>query len=235
MAALDYNNKNGILFIVSTPIGNYFDITIRAVDTLKNTEIIVCEEIKEYNKLAKFLNINKEPILLNEHNELSATDEIVKLLLEGNNVSLISDSGTPAFSDPGRYLINKCIDYNIKVEFIAGANSVLAALVMCGFDISRFYFLGFLSPKTNIRRKELMELSKLDRAIILMDTPYRLLTLLSDLKTAIPTRRIFIGLNLTQKNEKGYRGTAEEIIKQLVNEFGEKKIKGEFILIIDKP
>ncbi len=235
MAALDYNNKNGILFIVSTPIGNYFDITIRAVDTLKNTEIIVCEEIKEYNKLAKFLNINKEPILLNEHNELSATDEIVKLLLEGNNVSLISDSGTPAFSDPGRYLINKCIDYIIKVEFIAGANSVLAALVMCGFDISRFYFLGFLSPKTNIRRKELMELSKLDRAIILMDTPYRLLTLLSDLKTTIPTRRIFIGLNLTQNNEKGYRGTAEEIIKQLVNEFGEKKIKGEFILIIDKP
>lgn len=235
MEAQGYDTNKGVLYIVSTPIGNRYDITIRAVDTLKNSDIIVYEEFKEYRKLANFLNLDKDVIAFNEHNENEATEEIFELLLKGKKVSLISDSGTPSFSDPGRTIINKCIDFGIKMEFIAGANSVLSALVMCGFDISRFYFFGFLSPKANIRKKQLFELKKIDKTLVLMDTPYRLLQLVEDLNSILPSRRIFIGLNLTQEKEKSYRGTPEEIIEQLKCDFGKEKIKGEFILIIDKP
>ncbi|MCX7834116.1 MAG: 16S rRNA (cytidine(1402)-2'-O)-methyltransferase [Ignavibacteria bacterium] len=224
----------GKLFIVSTPIGNYFDITIRAVDTLKNSDLIVCEELKEYYKLAKFLNLEKDVIPLNEHNESEASEEVCQLLLQGKVISLISDSGTPAFADPGRKLINMCIEYGIKIEFIPGANSILSAIVMCGFDVSRFYFFGFLSPKANIRKKQLLELEKIERTTILMDTPYRLLQLLEDLKSIIPSRKIFVGLNITQESEKSYRGTAAEIIETILNDFQGEKVKGEFILIVDK-
>lgn len=234
MEVQDFNISKGILYIVSTPIGNFYDITIRAVDTLKNSDVIVCEEYKEFHKLAKRLGLEKNTIALNEHNEIETGDEVLKLLLEGKNISLISDSGTPAFADPGRYLINKCIDFGIKIEFIPGANSVLSALVMCGFDISRFYFYGFLSPKSEIRKKQLVEITKSDKTIILMDTPYRLLSLLEDLKIIIPERQIFLGLNLTQENEKSYRGIPEVIIKNLQEDFGESKVKAEFVLIIDK-
>lgn len=225
----------GNLYIVSTPIGNYNDITIRAARILKECDYIVCEEFKEAAKLLKFLNLKKELLQLNEHNEQTGTEEIFSYLLEGNSLALISDCGAPGFADPGKRLINKCIDFNIKIDFIPGANSLLAALVISGFDISRFYYLGFLSPKSQERKYELSKLLRLKKTTALLETPYRLQALLEDISILSPERKLFIGMNLTMKNEMKFRGTAREILNSLKTHFGDVKVKEEFVLIIDKP
>lgn len=167
---------------------------------------------------------------MNEHNESESSEEIFIDLAKGSNVSLISDSGTPLFSDPGKILLQKCIESNIKVEFIGGTNSVIASIVLSGFDISRFYFIGFLSPKSEIRKSELKNLTSIDKVIILMDAPYRLKVLLTDIRDAFGERRIFVAFNITQESEKHFRGSAAEILRQI----GDNNIKGEFIVIIDK-
>lgn len=220
----------GTLYIVSTPIGNYADITLRALRILREADYVICEEFKEAAKLLKFFGLKKELKSLNEHNETDTSEEYFYDLLNGKNAALISDCGAPIFADPGNVLLKKCIDYNIPVDFIPGANSVLAALVVSGFDISRFYFIGFLSPKTEIRKRELSGLKKLDRSFVLMDTPYRLKALLEDIKITFPERRICIGFNLTTESEKIFRGTAGEVL----NYIGEENLKGEFVIIINK-
>ncbi|MBK6537236.1 MAG: hypothetical protein IPG09_05475 [Ignavibacteria bacterium] len=143
----------GVLNIVSTPIGDYSDITLRALRILNESDYVICEEYKEASKLLRFFEIKKELKSLNEHNDTDSSDEIFLDLLNGKNLSIISDCGTPVFSDPGSIILQKCIDANIKIEFIGGANSVIASIVLSGFDISRFYYAGFLSPKSEIRKK----------------------------------------------------------------------------------
>jgi len=160
--------------------------------------------------------------------------------LTGKKISLISDGGTPLFADPGNYLLHRCIELNIKVDFIGGANSVLTAVVLCGFNISRFRFVGFLSPKNDIRKKELDKLKFEDRVLIILDAPYRLIQMITDLKNIMPERNIFLGCNLPERNiflgcnltsndEKQFRGTAENILNLL-----EENYKAEFVLILDK-
>lgn len=225
----------GKLNIVSTPIGNYADLTLRALRILKECDFIVCEENKEAVRLLKFLGIKKDFLLMNEHNEKESTDEYFSELLKGKNISLISDCGTPTFADPGLKLIRKCIEYNIPLDFFPGANSVLAAVVISGFDISRFYYIGFLSPKKEVRRKELHELKPLDRTFVIIDAPYRLSALLNDLEKIIPERNLFIGFNLTMNNEMKLRGTASEILSYLEELYPGKKLKGEFVIVVNKP
>lgn len=221
---------SGTLNIVTTPIGNYSDITLRALRVLNESEYVICEEYKEAGKLLRFFEIDKELKSLNEHNEDSSTNEIFNDILSGKNLSLISDGGTPVFSDPGSLLLDLCINAGIKIEFIGGANSVLAAIVISGFDISRFFHFGFLSPKSEIRVAELSRLRTIEKAFVLMDAPYRLKALLSDIEKVFADRRVFVGFNLTMKDEKQFRGTASEIL----SEIGDEKIKGEFVVVIDK-
>ena len=221
---------SGSLNIVTTPIGNYSDITLRALRTLTECDYIVCEEYKEAARLLRFFEIKKEMRSLNEHNESLESEEIFIDLIQGKNISLISDCGTPVFSDPGSILLQKCIESGITLEFIGGANSVIASVVLSGFDISRFYYYGFLSPKADIRKTELAKLKFLDKIIVLMDAPYRLKALLKDLQDIFESRRIVVAFNITMDNEKVYRGTASEIL----NVIGEENLKGEFIIIADK-
>ena len=220
----------GVLNIVSTPIGDYSDITLRALRILNESDYIICEEYKEASKLLRFFEINKELKSLNEHNETDSSDEIFLDLLNGKNLSIISDCGTPVFSDPGSIILQKCIDANIKIEFIGGANSVIASIVLSGFDISRFYYAGFLSPKSEIRKKELQSLKYLKRTIVLMEAPYRLKAILQDIKDIFVHRKIFVAFDLTMQSEKKFRGTASEILDTI----GEDNLKGEFLIIIDK-
>ncbi|MBV6477498.1 MAG: Ribosomal RNA small subunit methyltransferase I [Ignavibacteria bacterium] len=221
---------SGTLNIVSTPIGNFADMTFRALKTLSESDVIVCEEFKEGVRLLKFFEINKDLKIINEHNEKESSEEVFMELVSGKNVSLISDCGTPLFSDPGKILLNKCIEFGIKTEFIGGANSLLASIVLSGFDISRFYFLGFLSPKTEIRKKELKRLTSIEKVMVIMDAPYRLKALLNDIKEIFPERKLFVAFNITEKSEMHFRGTAADIL----NEIGEENKKGEFIIFIDK-
>lgn len=220
----------GVLNIVSTPIGDYSDITLRALRILNESDYIICEEYKEASKLLRFFEIKKELKSLNEHNETESSDEIFLDLLNGKNLSIISDCGTPVFSDPGSIILQKCIDANIKIEFIGGANSVIASIVLSGFDISRFYYAGFLSPKSEIRKKELQSLKYLKRTIVLMEAPYRLKAILQDIKDIFVHRKIFVAFDLTMQSEKKFRGTASEILDTI----GEDNLKGEFLILIDK-
>ena len=220
----------GVLNIVSTPIGDYSDITLRALRILNESDYIICEEYKEASKLLRFFEINKELKSLNEHNETDSSDEIFLDLLNGKNLSIISDCGTPVFSDPGSIILQKCIDANIKIEFIGGANSVIASIVLSGFDISRFYYAGFLSPKSEIRKKELQSLKYLKRTIVLMEAPYRLKAILQDIKDIFVHRKIFVAFDLTMQSEKKFRGNASEILEKI----GEDNLKGEFLILIDK-
>lgn len=227
-------NAKGMLSLVTTPIGEYYDITYRALRTIEEAEFLVCEDVKETSKLLRFFGIKKELHLLNEHNEDDAVSECITNMLAGINVVLVSDCGTPAFADPGLKLVNECIKCGIKIDFIHGANSVISALTISGFDTSRFYFYGFLSPKKEIRNAELRSISNLTHPVILMDTPYRLKNIINDLLEVMPERSLFLAMNLSMDSEKQIRGTAGEIENELRRMFGEDKPKAEFVVVVDR-
>lgn len=224
-------NSPGTLSVVSTPIGNYSDMTLRAIKLLSEADIVICEEYKEARRLLSFFEIEKELISINEHNRGDELlyEEIINSLLSGRHYALISDCGTPAFADPGIELIKKASELSIEIIFVPGANSVISALVLSGFDISRFYYAGFISPKKDIRKLELRKLTNISRTIVLMETPYRLNKLLEELNEFFPERNIFIGINLTMSNERHLRGYASEILKSL----GDEKIKEEFVVVVE--
>jgi 16S rRNA (cytidine1402-2'-O)-methyltransferase len=169
------------LYIVSTPIGNYDDITLRALNVLKEVDFIICEEFKEARRLLSKYKIGKKLVNLNEHNEKEASDEILKMMLEGKSAALISDCGTPLFSDPGHLLVDLAIQNKIEIVPVPGVSSLLTALVGSGLDFEKFYYYGWLSPKKDIRRKQLLDLKRRKETIVLMDTPYRLKTLMTDI------------------------------------------------------
>lgn len=220
----------GILNLVSTPIGDYSDMTLRAVRTLQESDKIYCEEFKEGSRLLRFFNIKKELSDLNEHNETESSEELFMELLQGKNISIITDCGTPLFSDPGKIILNKCIDAGIKTEFLGGANSLLSAIVLSGFDISRFFYYGFLSPKAELRKQQLKEFIHSERVSVLLDAPYRLKAVLKDIGEIFEERKVFVAFNVTQDSEKKFRGSASDIL----NEIGDENLKGEFVIIIDK-
>lgn len=221
----------GILFIVATPIGNVQDITLRAIETLRSVDAVICEERKDGSRLLKQLQIMDKPLIeLNEHNESDMIQQILIELMNGKNMALISDCGTPVFSDPGKQLLKLMAEMRIKVVPIPGASSLMAALSLCPFDMETFTFLGFLPPKTEHRSAVLQKYKSSDSPIILMDTPYRLTKLLDEVsKTFGRQQQIFLALDLTLPSEATYIGTVQDIAARI------QARKAEFILILDRP
>jgi 16S rRNA (cytidine1402-2'-O)-methyltransferase len=218
------------LYIVSVPIGNYDDITLRALNILKEVDLIICEEYKPTRRLLSQYEITKELFSLNEHNESELAFEAIREIKSGKSAALISDAGTPLFSDPGTVLVNQAIENNIQVIPVPGASSLLSALVGSGFELNNFYYYGWLSPKKEIRRSQLQKLKSVKELIIIMETPYRLLALLKDIERAFSKHQyIVVAFKLTQVNEKFYRGSVSSIIKIAEKE----KLKGEFVLMLD--
>ncbi|GAB6283652.1 MAG: 16S rRNA (cytidine(1402)-2'-O)-methyltransferase [Ignavibacterium sp.] len=221
---------NGKLYLVATPIGNYDDITLRAINILQSVDFIICEEMKEGRRLLAHYKIDKPLFSLNEHNEKEESEKLLSQIFNGENAALISDCGTPIFSDPGLLLVNLCINNNIVVKPIPGANSLMPALSASGIDIEKFYYYGWLSPKKEIRRKQLLKIKNLKEVIVILDTPYRIKTLLNDLTKFLGKKlKTVLAYNLTMEDEKFYRGYAEEILNIVEKE----NLKGEFVLIID--
>ena len=217
------------LYIVSTPIGNYDDITLRALRILKEVDFIICEEFKEARIGLSHYRVEKELIALNEHNENEVSDEILMMLLEGKSAALISDCGTPLFSDPGHLLVDLAIQNKIDVVPVPGVSSLLAAMVGSGMDFEKFYYYGWLSPKKDIRRKQLLDLKRRKETIVLMDTPYRLKTLMTDIVKILGANiPCVLAFELTKPGEKFYRGNAGNILKHTEKE----NLKGEFVLMI---
>jgi 16S rRNA (cytidine1402-2'-O)-methyltransferase len=222
--------NNPKLYIVSTPIGNFEDITLRAIKVLSEVDLIICEEYKEAKRLLSHFKIEKELISLNEHNEETTTNEILSLIKEKKSVALISDCGTPLFSDPGTQLVQLSINSNIDVIPIPGASSIMTALVGSGFNLNKFYFAGWLSPKSDLRKKELLRLKNIKELLIIMETPYRLKSILTDVSKIFSEKiKIAIAFDLTLPTEKFLRGTAKEILTIVEKE----RLKGEFVLLIE--
>lgn len=221
----------GILHLVSTPIGNYDDITFRALRVLRTADVIVMEELKQGRRLLSHHGIEARQIeLLNEHNDEEATQTVFDLLQDGKNVALISDAGTPVFSDPGCRLVGQCIAAEIPVVPIPGASSLVAALVVSGFGLDSFLYYGWLSPKRGKRVQELRRLRSERRPIVLMDTPYRLVPVLHDIADVFgASRRLAVAMNLTMPDEEILRGTVSEVHAIAAK----RSLKAEFVIIID--
>jgi len=217
------------LYLVAIPIGNYDDITIRALNVLKEVDVVVCEERTEGLRLLRHYGIEKPIETLNEHNE-SAAASVILDLLKDKSIALISDAGTPVFSDPGRILVEKAIQQNIKIVPIPGASSLLPALTVSGFSIKEFVFAGFLSPKRERRLTELRNFKKEQRTIVLMDTPYRLVQLLRDMADVFgETRRVCVAFDLTLATEEIFHGTAPKLYQK----FQKEEKKGEFVVVLE--
>jgi 16S rRNA (cytidine1402-2'-O)-methyltransferase len=220
----------GALYLVATPIGNVQDMTFRALDILRSADVVVCEERREGERLLKHFGISKPLEMLNEHNETAATHTIMQVLHSGKSVALVSDCGTPVFSDPGQMLVRAAIDAGVQVVPIPGASSLMPALTVTGFSIDQFLYYGWLSPKKDRRRAELRQLQQERRTIVLMETPYRLSALLRDLADTFgDTRRCCLAFNLTLPDERIFHGTAN----QLHRELGPKELKGEFVIVVE--
>lgn len=220
----------GTLYLVATPIGNPEDITLRALKVLKEVDIIVCEELKEGRKiLANYQIEPKELDTLNEHNEATKVDKIINDLNSGKNIALISDAGTPVFSDPGSLLVKKAIKEGIKIVPIPGASALLLALIVSGFNIEKFIYYGWLSQKRERRREELRKLKGEQRTVVIFETPYRIIPVLEDIGAVLGVeRKICVAYNLTMPDEEIIRGNVIEVM----NYFAERKKKGECVIVI---
>ncbi len=218
----------GKLYVVAIPIGDPGDITLRAIETLKTVNAVVCEEAKPGSILMKKLGIEgKELALLNEHNEEEAAANLLVRMMNGESLALISDCGTPVFSDPGAYLIQLASSSGVVVSPVPGASSLMAALSILDFKMGRFVFAGFLSRDPDQRRSEMTRYRNLRIPVVLMDTPYRLGALLDDvIKVFGKNIWVTVGFDLTLPTETIYRGEAEQVRKQI----GPRK--GEFVMIV---
>lgn len=221
--------KPGTLFVVATPIGHPGEITSRAIEVLSDVELIICEERKVASRLLKQLDISKPLMELNEHNEDEMVEQVLMKLLAGQNLALISDCGTPVFSDPGRKLLEIMYGSNIPVVPVSGPSSLMTAISVCPFDLRQFLFFGFLPPQTEQRKQVLQRHSSSTDAIILMDTPYRMAKLLDEVASAFGKKQtIFLATDLTLPSERIYIGEVQEIQAKV------RQRKAEFILIIEK-
>jgi 16S rRNA (cytidine1402-2'-O)-methyltransferase len=227
----------GNLYIVATPIGNLQDITLRAIDVLKNTEYIACEDTRKTGFLIKSLSQgygsfgDKYLISLYEENEIKRIPEVLNVLTNGKNVALVSDAGTPLISDPGFKLIRECIDKKIKVEAIPGPSSVISALVVSGMPTDKFTFVGFLPKKPGHREKFLQNLkSSLEftkGTVIMYESPFRLLKTLEELKNIFGD----IQAAVVREQTKIHEEVKKDKISFLIKSFEKVNPKGEIVVI----
>lgn len=220
---------SGCLYICATPIGNMEDITLRCIRTLKEVDIIAAEDTRQTAKLLSRYEINKPMISYHEHNKRIRGQEIIKLLLDGNNIALVSDAGMPCISDPGEDLVKLCIEKGVEITPIPGATASLTALSISGISTRRFAFEGFLPIKGKARRERLEKLAQEENTIILYEAPHRLMSTLKDLEEYLGNRYVSISRELTKKFEE----TVRTDIKSAIDEFESRSIKGEFVLIIE--
>ncbi len=226
-AAIILKAMTGKLYIISTPIGNLGDITLRAIETLKSVDFIVCEDTRVTSVLLKHLDIDKELISLNAASEKYKSQKVIEKILEGKTCGLVTDAGTPGISDPGTRLINLAIKQNIDVIAVPGASALIAALSLSGFPSDSFLFVGFL-PNKKGRHKAIMQLEEEKRTIVLYESTYRIKKLIGELAEIMPERQIAICREITKKFEEVIRGTPNEI----QNSFDKYIIKGEFVVVI---
>ncbi len=226
------NGHRGTLYLVGTPIGNLEDITFRAIRTLKEVEIIACEDTRQTQKLLNHYSIETPTTSYHEHNELTRSAELVMQLEQGKRIALVSDAGMPGISDPGFRLVTLAIRHRIPVVPIPGPSAFLSALVASGLPTDAFRFLGFLPSKEGQRAKTLETIRNSTRTIIFYEAPHRLLETVEEIvQTLGPERPVVVAREVTKLHEEFLRGTAAEVLSEL-NHRGE--IRGEITLLIGR-
>ena len=218
----------GKLYLVATPIGNLEDITLRAINVLKEVDFIIAEDTRHSLKLLNHLEISKPLISYHRHNEENKTEDILNKIEEGKNIALISDAGTPVISDPGEFIVKEAIEREIEVIPIPGACAIITALMAAGVNTRNFTFYGFLSLNKKIRTKELEQIKDNNNTVILYEAPHKIKNTMQDLENYVDDRKIVIARELTKIHEEFIRGTIDEIKDKLQNP------KGEYVIIIDK-
>ena len=217
------------LFIVPTPIGNLQDITLRALEVLKEVDLILAEDTRTSGKLLKHFNIKTSMQSHHMHNEHKTVGGIIQKLKSGTNLALISDAGTPAISDPGFLLVRACIQNDIEVDCLPGATAFVPALVNSGLPNDKFVFEGFLPIKKG-RQTRMRLLADETRTMIFYESPHKLLKTLAQMKEFVgDDRQLSVSRELTKKFEETVRGSVDE----LINHFTEKAPKGEFVIILE--
>ncbi len=220
----------GKLYIVSTPIGNLEDITNRAVRTLKEVDIIACEDTRVTKKLLNYLSVTKPMQSYHEHNETEKSIEVVNELLKGKNIALVSDAGTPGISDPGYRLIKLASESGIEVLTIPGPCAAISALSISGLPTSSFTFIGF-APRTEKKRKDFLEeIKNYPQTNIFYESPYRALKTLKSIQQVFGDRNCSVSRELTKIYEETIRGKLSEVISILEKK---EKIKGEFTIVVE--
>lgn len=224
-----YNDRMGTLYIVATPIGNLEDITLRTLRILQEVDIIACEDTRQTAKLLTLLKLPVKPFIrYDDQKELSATAEILALLVSGKSAALVSDAGTPLISDPGFVLVREARKRDIPVFSVPGASALLAALVSSGLPTDKFLFLGYPPEKQSHRNKLFATLPK-NMTIIFYCAPHKLATTLSDLMETLGDIDITLCRELTKVHEEVWAGTITNSIQNYSNP------KGEFVLLINIP
>ena len=221
--------SDGKLYVVPTPIGNLKDITLRALETLKEADIIAAEDTRQTLKLLNHFDIKKSLISYHKYNEQIKSDKIIELLQGGQKVALVSDAGMPGISDPGSVIIKRCIEENLNFEVLPGATAIITALVYSGLDTTKFLFRGFL-PRENKERKIITdELINSQETIVFYEAPHRLLETLKYLLDVFGSRKVAICRELTKIYEEIYRGRLDEALEYFI----ENKPRGEFVIVLE--
>lgn len=224
-----YNSDiKGKLYLIPTPIGNLDDITIRALNTLKEVDIVFAEDTREAFNLLKYYNINKKIESCHKYSEMKNKEKILRILKEGKTIGFISDRGTPLISDPGNFIVNEVINENIPVIALPGATALIPALNMSGLDNERFLFYGFLNSKKNSAKNELNILKDVEYTMIFYESPRRLKTTLELMFEVFGNRKISIVREISKLHEEIIRDNIENVIK-LIDD-----IKGEIVIVVEK-
>jgi len=218
--------RKGVLYIVSTPVGNIEDISFRAINVLEKADLIACEDTRNTNFLLTQYGIRNRTVSYYSHVESEKSEMLISELKSGKTIALVSDAGTPGISDPGNLLVSKCIQENIDVYSVPGCSSLIHALVLSGMPANKFYFQGFL-PQKKGRHTALIQLSKIRMTLIIFESPFRIYKTLNEIHEHLGNRQIAICRELTKKFEQIVRGNVKNILTQQL------KTKGEFVIIVN--
>jgi 16S rRNA (cytidine1402-2'-O)-methyltransferase len=220
--------ERGVLYIVSTPIGNLEDITLRAINVLGGVDLIAAEDTRKTKFLLDHLKITKPLLSYYRYNEVRRTPDLIGKLADGKSVALVTDAGTPGISDPAYALIKATLDRGLKVVPVPGASAVLPALIVSGLPTDRFVFEGFLPVKKG-RKTKLEQLRREARTIVIYESPFRIVKTVEEIRTHFGERRVAVVRELTKKFEEVVRGTASEVLEELRR----KATRGEYVLVIE--
>lgn len=228
--ALDINMEKGKLYIISTPIGNLSDITLRALEVLKNVDMLLSEDTRETDKILQKYEIKKPQFSYRDHNHDQIFPKIVESLDNGLDLALISDSGTPLISDPGYKLVRDLIKKGFEIISIPGACAAVSALVISGFPTDKFTFVGFLPKSSADRSKVINSYGNLDTTLIFYESPFRVEKLLKEIKASLGERYVCLANEITKMHEKVLRGNVSIVLEAISG----KKLKGEYVVLVGK-